>query len=58
MEEFAWGDVNLRLLKKGDIIQFERRGYYICDAISSLSCDASCEDSYLTLIEIPDGRGR
>ncbi|EME30810.1 glutamyl-tRNA synthetase [Galdieria sulphuraria] len=58
IEEFAWGDINLRLLRKGDVIQFERRGYYICDNISLSSRDVSVEDSYLTLIEIPDGRGR
>lgn len=58
MEELAWGDVNLRMLKKGDIIQFERRGYYICDTVSSSSSNVSPEDSYMTLIEIPDGRGR
>lgn len=40
------GDINLRLLKKGDIIQLERRGYYICDSVVPP----------ITLIEIPDGR--
>lgn len=40
------GDINLRLLKKGDTIQLERRGYYICDSVKPP----------LTLIEIPDGR--
>ncbi|KAI0563583.1 Glutamyl-tRNA synthetase [Gracilaria domingensis] len=40
------GDVNLRLLQKGDTIQLERRGFYICDnAVPPL-----------TLIEIPDGK--
>lgn len=44
--EYLRGDINLRLLQKGDTIQLERRGYYICDSISAP----------LTLIEIPDGR--
>lgn len=44
--EYLSGDVNLRLLKKGDIIQLERRGYYICDSTAPP----------LTLIEIPDGK--
>lgn len=39
------GDINLRLLQKGDAIQLERRGYYICDTTSPLK-----------LIEIPDGK--
>lgn len=40
------GDVNLRLLQKGDTIQLERRGYYICDSTAPP----------LTLVEIPDGK--
>jgi len=53
------GDVNLKMVKKGDIIQLARRGYYICDAVD-LRDDAVGVDSskVLTLIEIPDGRGR
>lgn len=43
---FLQGDINLRLLGKGDTIQLERRGYYICDSVIPP----------LTLIEIPDGR--
>lgn len=44
--EMLSGDINLRLLKKGDTIQLERRGYYICDSTVYP----------LTLIEIPDGK--
>lgn len=40
------GDINLRQLNKGDTIQLERRGYYICDSVGPP----------LELIEIPDGR--
>eukprot|EP00177_Eucheuma_denticulatum_P002124 GFKZ01003790.1.p1 GENE.GFKZ01003790.1~~GFKZ01003790.1.p1 ORF type:complete len:529 (+),score=92.86 GFKZ01003790.1:191-1777(+) len=40
------GDINLRLVKTGDTIQLERRGYYICDSTVPP----------LTLIEIPDGK--
>lgn len=46
----AVGDVNLRELKKGDIIQLERRGYYICDAA------VTTDHPSLDLILIPDGR--
>eukprot|EP00871_Galdieria_phlegrea_P000305 jgi/Galph1/1275/GphlegSOOS_G5980.1 len=56
-EEYVWGDVNLRLLRKGDIIQLERRGYYICDSIESVG-EISGQEVSMTLIEIPDGRGR
>lgn len=42
------GDINLKLLKKGDTIQLERRGFYICDSTAPP----------LKLIEIPDGRKR
>lgn len=44
--ELVKGDVNLKLLQKGDIIQLERRGYYICDST----------EAPIKLIEIPDGR--
>lgn len=44
--EYLKGDINLRLMKKGDTIQLERRGYYICDETVPP----------ITLIEIPDGK--
>lgn len=44
--EYLSGDINLKLLKKGDTIQLERRGYFICDSAAPP----------LTLIEIPDGK--
>lgn len=40
------GDINLRMLQRGDTIQLERRGYYICDSTVPP----------LTLIEVPDGK--
>jgi glutamyl-tRNA synthetase len=43
----ALGDANMANLKKGNIIQIERKGYYIVDAIN---------DNKLDLIFIPDGR--
>jgi glutamyl-tRNA synthetase len=42
-------DSNVKRLKKGDIIQFERKGYYILDQI-----DSNAED--FKFILIPDGR--
>jgi glutamyl-tRNA synthetase len=47
------GDINLRALQKGDIIQLERRGYFICDTVHLRDDNAAHP---LTLIEIPDGR--
>jgi glutamyl/glutaminyl-tRNA synthetase len=46
-------DINVRMLQKGDIIQLERRGYYICDSVYVRDGNKSLPFS---LIEIPDGR--
>ncbi|TBU35547.1 glutamate-tRNA ligase [Dichomitus squalens] len=43
----AFADANVKELKKGDIIQFERKGYYIFDGVV---------DSRFEFIHIPDGR--
>lgn len=40
------GDINLRMVKKGETIQLERRGFYICDSTAPP----------LTFVEIPDGK--
>lgn len=45
--EEAWADPNVRLVKKGDVVQFERKGYYIMDGIV---------DGVWEFIHIPDGR--
>ena len=47
----ALGDSNMRKLKYGDVIQIERKGYYICDK----PLDASGKGS-IHLIAIPDGK--
>lgn len=48
----AVADANVRQLKQGDIIQFERKGYYIVDR----AFDASQPEQEVELILIPDGR--
>lgn len=45
----AVADANVKELKKGDIIQFERKGYYILDAPATDSTPAF-------FISIPDGK--
>ncbi|KAF8636577.1 hypothetical protein AX17_003388 [Amanita inopinata Kibby_2008] len=46
-KEEARADINVRALKKGEIIQFERKGYYIYDGVV---------DGVMEFIRIPDGR--
>uniref|UniRef100_A0A0K0E2M2 glutamate--tRNA ligase n=1 Tax=Strongyloides stercoralis TaxID=6248 RepID=A0A0K0E2M2_STRER len=43
------GEESLKSLKKGDIIQIQRKSYYICDE------DYNEKDNTLNLIAIPDG---
>ncbi|TPX41845.1 glutamate---tRNA ligase [Synchytrium endobioticum] len=45
------GDSNLKSLKKGEIIQFERKGYYVCDA----TYNPDIVDAAMHFILIPDG---
>jgi len=48
-EVLGVGDSNLKKLNKGERLQLERRGYFICDKVYST-------DSPLVLINIPDGK--
>jgi len=47
----AYADANVKELKKGDIIQFERKGYYIFDGTAGEG-----EGLRLEFIRIPDGK--
>ena len=49
--EEAFADANVSTLRKWDIIQFERKGYYIFDG--RVGTDG---DERLEFIKIPDGR--
>ncbi|XP_075451697.1 bifunctional glutamate/proline--tRNA ligase isoform X1 [Ascaphus truei] len=54
-EEVMLGDPCLKSLKKGDIIQLQRRGFYICDEPYEPISPHSCKESPCVLIYIPDG---
>ena len=46
----AIADVNVRTVKKGDFLQFERKGYYICDVAYE------SDDRPMVFFNIPDGK--
>ncbi|KAI9292052.1 glutamyl-tRNA synthetase [Neoconidiobolus thromboides FSU 785] len=48
----TFADPNVESLKKGDIIQFERKGYYIVDK------EYTDSEPHLNLIYIPDGKAK
>ena len=56
--EDALADANVRELKPGDIIQFERRGYFIFDGVADKENAGPDGGSHKTweFIRIPDGR--
>ena len=49
-EALALGDPNMRNVKKGEVIQLERKGYYRCDVPFVRSSKP------IVLFAIPDGR--
>lgn len=53
-EYSAWGDSNLRKLKKGAFLQLERDGYYTVDR----AFDAAKPEEPIVLIDIPDGKDK
>uniref|UniRef100_A0A3Q3RSZ4 Bifunctional glutamate/proline--tRNA ligase n=1 Tax=Mastacembelus armatus TaxID=205130 RepID=A0A3Q3RSZ4_9TELE len=55
LEEKMLGDPCLKNLKKGDIIQLQRRGFYICDQPYEPISPNSCKESPCVLLYIPDG---
>ncbi|CDQ67383.1 unnamed protein product [Oncorhynchus mykiss] len=55
LEEKMLGDPCLKDLKKGDIIQLQRRGFYICDQPYEPISPHSCKESPCVLLFIPDG---
>lgn len=55
IEEKMLGDPCLKDLKKGDILQLQRRGFYICDQPYEPISPHSCKESPCVLLYIPDG---
>ncbi len=51
-ETEALGDANMRNLQKGEVIQLERKGYFICDAPLLRA------NKPIVLLAIPDGRAK
>ena len=49
------GDNELRRLRKGDRIQLQRRGYYICDEAYEPMSRYTGRETPLVLVNIPDG---
>ncbi|XP_068612858.1 bifunctional glutamate/proline--tRNA ligase-like [Brachionichthys hirsutus] len=54
-EEKMLGDPCLKNLKKGDMIQLQRRGFFICDQPYEAVSPHSCQESPCILFYIPDG---
>ncbi|XP_075060367.1 bifunctional glutamate/proline--tRNA ligase isoform X2 [Mixophyes fleayi] len=54
-EEVMIGDPCLKSLKKGDLIQLQRRGFYICDEVYEPISPHSCKEAPCVLFYIPDG---
>nr|CDS31147.1 glutamyl tRNA synthetase cytoplasmic [Hymenolepis microstoma] len=54
MENYL-GDPQLRNLKKGDIIQLQRKGFFICDQPFTTTHPSTGKEAPCVLIYIPDG---
>jgi hypothetical protein len=50
----AVGDTTLRTLHKGEVVQLERKGYFIVDR----AWEAAHPDRPIVLFNIPDGRAK
>jgi bifunctional glutamyl/prolyl-tRNA synthetase len=52
------GDPELKLLKKGDIIQLQRRGFFKVDSAYAPASELSGVVSPVVLLSIPDGHSK
>lgn len=50
------GESNMSSIKKGDIIQIQRKGFFICDSIGDSNAETNTDPQPpMTLIYVPDG---
>jgi bifunctional glutamyl/prolyl-tRNA synthetase len=49
------GDPELTKVRRGDIIQLQRRGFFICDSAYKPTTANTCCESPVVLFFIPDG---
>lgn len=50
-----WGETSLLRVKKGEIIQLQRKGFFICDVPYAPTSLYSLREQPLILFQIPDG---
>ncbi|ODM95546.1 Bifunctional glutamate/proline--tRNA ligase [Orchesella cincta] len=50
------GDADMRNLKKGDIVQLQRKGFFICDVPYKPRSAHTCKETPLVLFAVPDGK--
>lgn len=49
------GEVELKRVKKGEIIQVQRKGFFICDVPYATMSPYSLQEQPIILFHIPDG---
>lgn len=52
------GEPAMKEIRKGDIIQLQRKGYYICDSAYTSKSEYSGFEIPIVLILIPDGSNK
>lgn len=50
-----WGEAEMKNIKKGEIIQLQRKGFFICDVPYAPISPYSLREQPVILFHIPDG---
>lgn len=50
-----WGEAEMKRVKKGEIIQLQRKGFFICDVPYAPISPYSLREQPVILFHIPDG---